>query len=272
MAIPENYGGWHRGKGDETHNPTGVLEAILPSIDGGTSARQLHVAGAEDADTDWGVAAQTHPTVYLHSATTPITDYMRLGGHDGTTSYVDVVGGTTLAMQVAGTNAATLTAGALTLTSGACASQLRIAEPSGSGTSYTGFTSPALAGNVVYTLPTADGSACQQLTTNGSAVLSWAAASRGAYKNDLGIYPGEDALETIKAAPIHRFTYCPDKVPAGQRAPTGEFVGVFAEESPWAMQGASLGAFSPVNSFGMLTAAVQQLATKVELLEERLGV
>ena len=56
---------------------------------------------------------------------------------------------------------------------GTSAAELRLLEPSGGGTSYTGFVAPALAGNVMYTLPTADGSDDQVLKTNGSGTLSW---------------------------------------------------------------------------------------------------
>ena len=65
------------------------------------------------------------------------------------------------------------------LVSGTTAMELRLREPSGGGTSHTGFIAPALAGNVVYTLPTADGSADEVLSTNGSGVLDWAAAGGG---------------------------------------------------------------------------------------------
>lgn len=52
--------------------------------------------------------------------------------------------------------------------------QIGILEPSAGGTSATGFKAPALAADVIYTLPTADGSAGQTLITDGSKVLSWA--------------------------------------------------------------------------------------------------
>jgi hypothetical protein len=57
--------------------------------------------------------------------------------------------------------------------SGTSASQLQLFEPSGSGTNYTGFKSPALAANVLYSLPTADGTSGQALSTNGSKVMGW---------------------------------------------------------------------------------------------------
>lgn len=56
------------------------------------------------------------------------------------------------------------------------AAELRLFEDTDNGTNYTAFKVGIQAGDVTYTLPTADGSADQQLTTNGSGVLSWAAA------------------------------------------------------------------------------------------------
>lgn len=66
--------------------------------------------------------------------------------------------------------------GTVTVGGGATASELRLLEPSGSGSHYTGFKAQAQAGNVTYTLPAADGSAGQLLSTDGSGGLSWASA------------------------------------------------------------------------------------------------
>lgn len=56
-------------------------------------------------------------------------------------------------------------------TSGA---QIELYEDTDNGTNYTGFKSPdALAGDVIYTLPLADGNSGQQLQTNGTGTLSW---------------------------------------------------------------------------------------------------
>lgn len=57
------------------------------------------------------------------------------------------------------------------------AGDLRLSEPGRGGSSYTGFTAPALAGNVIYTLPTADGSAGEVLSTSGAGALSWVAST-----------------------------------------------------------------------------------------------
>lgn len=59
------------------------------------------------------------------------------------------------------------------------ASEFRLMEPSGSGTNYVGFKAPALAANNIYTLPIADGTSGQFLSTNGSGTLSWASGGGG---------------------------------------------------------------------------------------------
>lgn len=51
--------------------------------------------------------------------------------------------------------------------------ELRLTEPGGAN--YTGFRAQAQAGNVTYTLPAADGSSGQVLTTDGAGALSWTA-------------------------------------------------------------------------------------------------
>lgn len=62
---------------------------------------------------------------------------------------------------------------------GSSAGELRLLEPSAGGTSYIALKAPALAANVTWTLPTADGSSGQFLKTNGSGTLSWDTISGG---------------------------------------------------------------------------------------------
>lgn len=73
----------------------------------------------------------------------------------------------------------TLTGTAVTIGGGASATEVRFLEPSGGGSSYAGFKAPALAGNIVWTLPTADSSGSQCLSSNGSLTLGWSACSAG---------------------------------------------------------------------------------------------
>jgi hypothetical protein len=76
----------------------------------GDSNQGLHVTDVGAVATDWNISATTHPNVYIHSNTTPATDYLRLGDHNGTTAYIDNVGGTTLAFAIAGTTEVNVTA------------------------------------------------------------------------------------------------------------------------------------------------------------------
>ena len=60
------------------------------------TSQQLHVTDKAAVATNFNVGADTHPTVYIHSNTTPITDYVKIGTHNGTSAWLgDVVGGGT---------------------------------------------------------------------------------------------------------------------------------------------------------------------------------
>lgn len=80
---------------DETDvsNPTLVLGL-------GEDNQTLHITDLGAKNTDWNIAAHTHPTVYIHSDTTPITDYISIGNHNGTTAAINMVGGTGLDIQI----------------------------------------------------------------------------------------------------------------------------------------------------------------------------
>ena len=73
-------------------------------------------------------------------------------------------------------------------------SELRFDERAANGTNYVGFkAADALAGNVIWTLPTSDGTSGQVLSTNGTGTLSWVSglAPTGAASGDLsGTFPG----------------------------------------------------------------------------------
>lgn len=116
MAVSVGrHSGFHRGIGDESNSP--VLELLVSGEGTETYPRALHIAQASDANTDWDVSAASDPTLYLHSTTTPITDYLRLD-HDGTTVDIDAVGATTVAFKIGGTTELDLTATVLNLADG----------------------------------------------------------------------------------------------------------------------------------------------------------
>jgi len=111
MATPTKHRGFKVTRGDATGEQLAIL---VP-----TDYRVLHLASAADENTDWAVANPTHPTLYIHSETTPATDYISLS-HDGTDGIISVAGGTLvlngvtdLTLQVAGVDEVILTASAL---------------------------------------------------------------------------------------------------------------------------------------------------------------
>jgi hypothetical protein len=94
----------------------GTADALVIALD--NTSQHLHITDLGAVATAWTLAASTHPTVLIHSNTTPATDYLLIGNHDGTTATIDVVGGTTLNLDIAGTTAATVDAGGITLADG----------------------------------------------------------------------------------------------------------------------------------------------------------
>ena len=74
------------------------------------------------------------------------------------------------------------------------AGQLRLYEDTDNGTNYSAFQVGTQSGDVTYTLPTADGTSGQALTTNGSGTLSWATAGGSAPSSADG-----DSLGTASA-------------------------------------------------------------------------
>ncbi len=104
-------------------------------------------------------------------------------------------GGTTIgnsdAVLVSDTGTQTLTNKTLTSpTIGTSASlsnqaEVRFVEATANGSNYVGFKAPSsITTNLVWTLPSADGTSTQVLQTDGSGVLSFATASSGVSAND----------------------------------------------------------------------------------------
>jgi hypothetical protein len=75
-------------------------------------------------------------------------------------------------------------AGIKTLGNGASAGEIRLLEPSGSGTNSVGIKAQAMGSDYTLTLPTSAGSANQILQTNGSGLLSWVNSSSVPYLVD----------------------------------------------------------------------------------------
>jgi hypothetical protein len=95
---------------------------------------------------------------------------------------------------------------------------------SGSTSGYVGFTVPAVAGGITYTLPSVDGSNGQVLSTNGSATLTWATASGNDWHlaGNTGTTPGTDFIGTTDAKDVIFKTNGTEKM----RITSGGFVGI----------------------------------------------
>ena len=102
----------------------------------GDTSQQFHITDKAAIATDWARSAGTHPEVAIHSNTTPASDYLAIGNHDGTTASIDVVGGTTLDLRIAGTDELQITAAGIDTNGGTV-----------TGTTITGST--ALVGGTV---------------------------------------------------------------------------------------------------------------------------
>lgn len=87
---PVEYFGFARGRGDASRNdvaPRGQALLLVP-----TDGRDMHFASAADKDTDWNVANPAQPTLYIHSETTPATDFLSIW-HDATDAFINVDSG-----------------------------------------------------------------------------------------------------------------------------------------------------------------------------------
>jgi hypothetical protein len=78
------------------------------------------------------------------------------------------------------TGAAVFTGALDVLGNSTAGSNIKLYEDTDNGTNYVAFKAPdTIASNVTWTLPSADGTSAQVLSTNGSGTLSWATASGG---------------------------------------------------------------------------------------------
>lgn len=90
--------------------------ALVIALD--NTSQQLHITDVGAVATDWTRSAGTHPELAIHSNTTPITDYLAIGNHDGTTVSINNVGGTTISLSIDGTAAVNILSTGITLPAG----------------------------------------------------------------------------------------------------------------------------------------------------------
>lgn len=101
------------------------------------------------------------------------------------------------------------------------APQIRLSEPSASGTNYTSFRAPIQAANIDYVLPAATGGVGQQLTISAVAgtqvTLGWAAPSDSRLKTDFMQLSGEDVLTKFRDMNLGTWRYKTSIDPKGLR-------------------------------------------------------
>ena len=161
--------------GENLNIVNGVYEILMIEADG---VRQANTVIADYAGSTGGRITLAEATINgVHSiaiqapASLAVTTTYTLPSADGTSAQVLQTNGSgTLSFVSLLTTAATTTAGAI----------LELREGTNNGTNYVRIQAPAsLAANVTYTLPTADGTSGQVLSTNGSGTLSWATDASG---------------------------------------------------------------------------------------------
>lgn len=129
------------------------------------------------------------------------------------------------------------------------------------------LTVAAAAGTWTMTLPTAVGTAGYQLTdAAANGVCSWAAAgSLREYKE--GIRPWanpQDALDVILGTQVYQFHYKPGM---GTGDTVTEYVGLLADEAPWAMH-YNGGVLNPINVCGYMVLGFQAIDKRLRVIEE----
>ncbi len=180
--------------GINTNNPTQTLEVangnVLLSNTGTASQLRFAIPGGT-IYTSFAAQAQTGNVNYLLPASDGTSGQALTTNGSGTLSWTTISGGSagwTVGAGVVynttdnigiGTNAPgqklEISNGNILLSNTGTASELRFAEPA--GTNYTGFKAQAQTVDVTYTLPAADGTSGQVLSTDGAGLLSWTTPS-----------------------------------------------------------------------------------------------
>ena len=143
-------------------------------------------------------------------------------------------------------------------------------ELAGATSGLVTVTVNAAAGTWTMTLPAAVGGAGEQLTdAAGNGVTSWAAAaSRREYKRDIALMGRpQDALDRMLGTKVYAFNYQDGR---GTQDTDTRYVGVMADEAPWAMHYRG-GIINPVNTLGYTVLAVQALHARIRGLEARVA-
>ena len=259
---------------------TAEVAGTLPIANGGTNTTTIGTAGT---------IAYSTGTAYAFSATGTIGQALISGGTGAPTWYTPTGGsilfaGTSGILQQdnanffwddasielgIGTNAPEYkldVAGAIRTGYAGTDGQLRIYSEQGSTDYEVAFNPHAtMTANTTYTLPAALGADGTQLQTDAAGNLSWAAAgSLRSMKNIDGMMTDStQALATLLSTNIYRFHY---KEGMGTGDSQTEYVGIMADESPWAMHhGGTI--VNPVNTLGYMVLGIQATNKRIDTLK-----
>jgi hypothetical protein len=145
----------------------------------GTTGQLLTVAGGVPT---WAAAPQTGVTITDDTSTNATRYITFTDATTGTETGLDVSSTKLQFNPSTGTLSTTVLAAPTIKATGTSSSEgkLEFYEDTDNGTNYVAIKAPAsIASDVTWTLPSADGTNGQTLTTNGSGALSWATASGG---------------------------------------------------------------------------------------------
>jgi len=128
----------------------------------------------------------------------------------------------------------------------------------------------AAAGTWSFTWPAAvPGASGYQLTATDAGIGSWAAASSVRDWKDVGeLGNPQDALNKVLGVNVYSFKYLKGQPSTGDL--DTEYMGVMADEAPWAMHHEGK-IVNPVNTFGYSVLAIQALHDRIESLEKQMG-
>ena len=134
----------------------------------------------------------------------------------------------------------------------------------GNTSGYVQLQTAAAAGSITMVLPSSAGTTGFQLSTTASgstATTSWTAAgSLREWKNNITPFENpDDALAQILSANVYHFNYKPGM---GTGDSETSYVGVMADETPWAMHYSGK-IINPVNTLGYMVLGIQATNKKI---------
>ena len=269
------FGGWFVARKSGSQNMTsGVSAPGLVGVMGDayhTSAQGTITAAAAFHANQWGTedSGGTVTDAFGLLITSPMVTGNTTNAYG---IYInDITGADTLAygIYIAGADTAAICiASADPLQLGVAGASTGTMNIQGATSGVVTVTVAAAAGTWTMTLPTGVGGAGDQLTdAGGNGVTSWAAAaSLREYKDIISLANPKDALDLILNTKAYHFNY---KEGMGTLDNKTDYVGVMADEAPWAMHyGGRI--VNPVNTLGYMVLGFQAMDEKIESVNEKI--